>query len=366
MISKLHLKNVKTHKDTLLEFSSGVNVITGDTGQGKTNILLAGSWIKDNRPLGTGCIRRGQEAAIATMEVVTGKDTWGVTRKRSKSENTYGVEKNGTLVGEPFTAFGQSPPKVVLDILNLSDINIQKQRDSHFLVYSPPGQIATFIRSITKLDEIDRVTKLLSGKIRTKRTEISYCQGELESANKKLAILNEVDLELLERLIDKAKDRISKNEEIIRRIEQVESIVNTLKVLEKNRIVLPDNLDQIFEDVEKYTKASISISERILMLKVPIAKINKLKMDRVVLPEDLTILATVESEIEKHDKTCVKMDMLLELADEIRSVGLKIDGMDRRLKQLMDEEKELMEKLDICPSCGVELTEESKKVLLGK
>lgn len=50
MFKKLALKNYKTHKDTVLEFSPGVNVITGDTGQGKTNILLSLAWVKDNRP----------------------------------------------------------------------------------------------------------------------------------------------------------------------------------------------------------------------------------------------------------------------------------------------------------------------------
>ena len=54
MLEKIHLKNFKTYEDTVLEFSPGINVITGDTGQGKTNILLGINWVSKNRPLGIG------------------------------------------------------------------------------------------------------------------------------------------------------------------------------------------------------------------------------------------------------------------------------------------------------------------------
>jgi len=366
MISKLHLENVKTHKDTVLEFSPGVNVITGNSGQGKTNILLASSWVKDNRPLGTGCIRRGQESATTTMEVIDGEDTWSIIRKRSQSENTYGVEKNNIPVGKPLTAFGQSTPKIVSDILNLSDINIQKQRDSHFLVYSPPGQIATFIRSITKLDEIDQVTKLLSGKIRKENTELTYLQGELESTNKELAVLNKVDLVSLENMIDEAKNRILMIEEIKRKTVQIESIVDALKALERNRIVLPDNLDQLFEDVEERIKIGVGISERMGNLRILVDKIRELEAGRIILPKDLEILSIVESVIEKYIDTNAKIETLCALLEEICIVTLKIENGDTRLARLECEEKELVEKLDICPHCGVELTEELKRVLLER
>ena len=39
MIQWLHLKNCHSHKDTLVEFHSGVNVFVGDTDSGKSALL---------------------------------------------------------------------------------------------------------------------------------------------------------------------------------------------------------------------------------------------------------------------------------------------------------------------------------------
>ena len=368
MISKLLLKDFKTHKNTELEFSPGINIVTGDTGQGKTNILLALQLVKDNRPLGSGYIRRGQNSTSVTMEVVDGKNTCGVVRRRGKSENIYDIEKNGvSIVGdEPLTAFGNSPPKEVLEILNLSDINVQKQRDQHFLVYSPPGQIATYIRSITKLDEIDQVTKSLSSKIRTEGGKISHCQEELKSTNNELAVLNKIDLELLENKIVEAKDTVLKIKQIKEKIERIGSIVKALRTLEENRIYIPDNVDKIFDAIEFGQESIVRVSSRLSNLEILIDKIKKIEVRRIVLPEDLTVLSDVEDALEKHSDICEKTEILHRLLEDIHSVELKIEDNDKRLEQVKDEEKQLMEELTSCPSCGVELTEESKAVLLER
>lgn len=366
MFKRLSLKDFKTHKDTVLEFSPGVNVITGDTGQGKTNILLSLVWVKDNRPLGVGCIRRGQDSGSVVLEVEEHKETYGVVRSRGKSKNAYSIEKNGKVVGDPFTAFGNSPPEQVLDLLNLSDINIQKQRDQHFLVYTSPGQVATYIRSITKLDEIDLVVKLLSGKIRTEKAELLHSQKNLKSTNDELTILNEIDLLSLEVMIIDAKDRILRVEQIKEKTERIGYIVNELMILEENRIVIPDNVDEIFEDVDVGQKEIVRISSCLSKLETLVDGIKKIEANKIVLPEDLTILSTVEAVSEEFDDQCERLDRLLVLSKDLRVVVTKITDYDKQIGQLEIEEELLKEQLQSCPSCGTELTEESKKVLLER
>ena len=413
MIGKLVLKDFKTHKDTVLEFSSGINIISGDTGQGKTNILLALQLVKDNRPLGNGYIRRGQDTTEVDVEVVDGKDVCNIVRRRGQSENSYDIEKDGvSIVGKkPFTAFGQSPPKDVSEILNLSDINIQKQRDQHFLVYSPPGQIATYIRSITKLDEIDQVTKLLSGKIRVKKSEILLQQAELKSTVGELAILNDIDLELLESMIEEVKDRVQKITRIKEKIARVEPIISALGTLEENwitipddvdkifeeidsrqesiatvssrlsvftslideikkieasRITLPDDIDKIFEEIDSTSQSIVVLTAHLSTLTSLIDEIKKMETSRITLPEDLEILSTIEDASEKYTGGRKKMEIVLELLKDIGVVESEIEDSDVQLKQLRCEEKQLMEELSNCPECGTELTAKSKACLLEK
>lgn len=408
MIKKLSLKGFKTYKDTELEFSPGVNVITGDTGHGKTNILLAVKWVSDNRPRGKGVIRRGQTGATVAMKVVDHKDACSIIRKRNESENIYDIKKDG-LVIVPINA-GSTPPTEVSDILNLSDINVQKQRDPYFLVYAPPGQVATYIRSITKLDEIDKARKLLSSKILSEKSRITHCEEELKSANDKLTALSKINLELLERKIVEAKDGILKAKQIRERTEQINPIVEALRALEERRIVIPDNIDQIFDNAEKYSDSIIRASECLDKLRILTYKIKEIEVHEIVLPDNVDqvfdevkkysestnrlseqisklkvlinrikengvrainlqgsveVVSIVGERIEKYKDTYKRIETLLESLEEIRTIESKVDDSDKQLKQLKCKEKQLEEKLDICPSCGVELSKESKRVLLG-
>lgn len=367
MLGELNISNFKTHEDTTLKFSPGINVITGDSGHGKTNILLALSWVKDNRPLGMGGIRRGQsKPAIVTATVIDNEETCSVVRKRGKSENIYDILKDGvSILDPPFTSFGNSPPQQISDILKLSEINVQKQRDQHFLVYSPPGQIATYIRSITKLDEIDKVTKSLTGKIRTEKSEISHKQAEFKIANDRLEFLNQIDLELLENKIAEAKDRILKNKKLKEKIERITDIVESIKTLEKHWIQLPDDVDKIFEDVDFGIEAITKVNSQIFKLQILITKIKKIEACKITLPEDLTILSTVEEAMEKYSSIRKKIRVLHRLLREINDIESKIGNSNEQLEQMKLEEKQLEAKLDACPYCGTALSRESRTILLG-
>ena len=52
MIQSLALKNFQSHKDTLIKFDPGVNVIVGSTDSGKSAIIRALRWLVWNRPIG--------------------------------------------------------------------------------------------------------------------------------------------------------------------------------------------------------------------------------------------------------------------------------------------------------------------------
>ncbi len=416
MIGSIALKDFKTYKDSVLEFSPGINVITGDTGQGKTNILLGLQLVKDNRPLGAGYIRRGQDSTEVVVEVIDGRYAHSVVRRKGTSENSYDIKKDGvSVIGDkPFTAFGTSPPESVSAILNLSDINVQKQRDSHFLVYSPPGQIATYIRSITKLDEIDQVIKLLSGKIRVKNGEISHQQAELRSTIEQLVILNSIDLELLGSMIEEAKDSIQKIARIKEKVVRIEPITSALRTLEEQWITIPEDVDKLFEEIDSRQESVVVIASRLSVFTNLIDEIKKIEASRIIVPDGvdklfeeidsewssfvmvsssirvvtnlvdgiqkieasriilpklsglLDTLSTVKFVSNKYADGCKKLEIVRELCKDISIVESEIEDSNMHLKQLRREEKQLMEELSNCPECGMELTEESKAILLGE
>jgi len=365
MIEKIILNNFKTYKDTELELSPGINVFTGNSGNGKTNILLGLNWVTTNRPLGSNYVRRGQDTSVVEMVVSEDKDVYKITRSRGTSENSYTLEHNGDRL-DPFTGFGNSPPEMISEVINLSDLNVQKQRDQHFLVYTPPGQIATYIRSITKLDEIDRVTKSLASKIRIEKGDVASKQKELEATNQKLAVLGAINLLLLESKIEETKVHIEEVRRLRAEVEQLNAIVNALRVLEKCQIHIPDNIDQIFDNVRQSSEDIAKVTTCIDALKPLIVKIKSIKAHEIVLPKNLEVITAVEGTLERYNYIDTKLETVLNLLEDIHKIEVGLVESDIRLKQLELEEIELKEKLENCPMCGTGLTSESKQILLGK
>jgi exonuclease SbcC len=410
MLDKLSLSNFKTHKDTVLEFSPGINVITGDSGHGKTNILWALNWVLNDRPRGKGYIRRGQNGAIVSCDVQDNDVKSSVTRTRNKHENSYVIEQNG-VKQDPLTTFGKDTLALVSSVLDMTDINVQKQRNQHFLVYSPPGQVAAFIRSITKLDEIDEVSKIIASDIRTEKNEIAHQNIKLENVTKKLEAIDVINLDQLAIKIEKAKALTLKIERVKKKKEKIENIVKVLKILEANQIYIPDDVHLLFnkferysetaaelfkrknklrtlldnlmeceknqihipEDVnllfdkaEKYSKLMVELSKHKVKLEDLLIKIKELEASDIILPENLEVVSTAKDTLQKYIDTEKKIETIFDLFEDIKEVESKISNSSASSVKVEAEKRELEEQLEECPECGTTLTEESKKTLLGR
>jgi exonuclease SbcC len=365
MLKKLILKNFKTHEISELEFSPGINVITGDSGNGKTNILKALNWVVNNRPRGDSVIRRGQKDCSVALTTIIDNKEYTIERARGKSENSYKIlDKEGKELGS-FTSFGSSPPEDVSKLIGLSDINVQPQLKPYFLVLDSPGQVATYIRSLIKLDVIDQVVKCLSGKVRDEKAELSSLEMDLQEVEAGLKELDKVDLEGLERRILEAKSIVEAVRVLEKRKEGLERIAIELENLEAEWISLPDDVNQTLERANELCCTFIELSEKISKLRSLSEELKRLEKDRIVLPEDLTILFTIEESEKKYNDIYAKVNVLLGIREGLLSIDTEMMMMDDQLSGLEKEKQLLMEQLGSCPYCGSELTIESKKCLLG-
>ncbi|MHA1591489.1 MAG: AAA family ATPase, partial [Candidatus Heimdallarchaeaceae archaeon] len=133
MLKSLSLHSFQAHEDTLLTFSSGVNIITGTSNSGKTSIMRTLNWIINNRPLGDGFIKDDKENAVGVLEINRRGKVFQITRERDrKSKNLYKIDTQESH--QKFTAFGNTVPEEVSNLLDLSDINLQQQLSPYFLV----------------------------------------------------------------------------------------------------------------------------------------------------------------------------------------------------------------------------------------
>jgi len=366
MLKQLKLQNFKTHEGSELKFSSGINIITGESGHGKTNILRALNWIINNRPLGNSVIQRGEENCSATLTIDRNNDRYTIERVRGKSENSYRILDGKDKEIARFTFFGNSPPDDISKLINLSDINIQSQLKPYFLVLDSPGQVATYIRTLIRLDEIDQVVKCLSSKVRDKKSEILHLEDSLQEVKDKLEELNKIDLERLEQTISEAKIVVKNIQSIKEKRSRLEEITAELKALETKWVFLPKDVEHTVEETEGLCCKFIELSKKVNKLCSLFEELKKLKGQEITLPETTLIFSAIESTERQYNDIYEKVSILLSVQEQLQEVCKEISKVDALLFQLEEAKQLLMKQLDSCPYCGSKLTVESKKCLLDE
>jgi len=404
MLQKLTIQDFQSHKSTVVELVSGVNVFVGSSDAGKTAILRSIYWILKNRPLGEGFIHHGSnEVAVKT---VWGKEdkNLDVGRKRNKTENLYSLSGY-----EDFTAFGTSPPKEVLEAINLSDINLQRQFSPYFLVMDSPGVVAKYIKSATGLAEIDRITEIVSSKVRKNKAELTREEVGLAELLKKIKILERIPLKEFELTLETFEELFQQSAEKQEQLELLEDICRQLKALKASVIYIPEKRflqigREISETSQRFEKnnlrknqllANLNLWKILVAEKVEISKdrfevlekdiqetlkryeagISKrtklsssLSLWKNLREETLEISFNVESVkelAEQYRSSCQKLLRIHELIETIKFSSLEAEKAQLDLEKLKEEEKELQQQLKVCPKCGMELTEKSREVLLG-
>ena len=79
MISRLYIKNLAVVRELEVTFHEGLNIISGETGSGKSMLIEALSLLLGGR-VSSEIVRTGEKAAVVEGELKTGSDTWLVRR----------------------------------------------------------------------------------------------------------------------------------------------------------------------------------------------------------------------------------------------------------------------------------------------
>lgn len=400
MINKLKIHDFKSHRDTQVAFCPGVNVFVGLSDHGKTNVIRAINWVANNRPLGDGVINR--DATRATVELKTshakGNETDTIRRSKGGGVNEYVVNDD---VEHPFTAFGSDPPVQIKDTLNLSEINIQRQFEPYFLVFDPPGQVAEFIRSITKLDEIDLVIGRITSRIEKNKVNIKVCESEMSEILVKLGAAARFDAEGMRQRLDRAKAAVDRNKKVMTDVDRLSGVVEQISAIKP--IQLPNDIDDKLATIRNKVNTSVELRTRTIRMSVLVDRIhgindialpndldvtltrmrvvvdqtNNLKtktsrlhrsilllksVGRVLIEDPTKILANSTNLRQKYNEDVKKRDRLIKLVDAIE--GASDTTIDAQITAVDHEIDDLKGQLTICPTCGATLDSTGKEKVI--
>lgn len=355
MIKSFSIKNFQSHKNTKLEFHTGVNAIVGNSDVGKTAILRAMNWVINNKPGGDSF--RSNWGGDTIVELCI--DKFKIIREKSKQDgNCYHLETylekkygNGDSL-HSFKAFKHDIPEEIKQIINFSPLNVQSQMDSSFLLSNSPGEVARYLNQVVNLEKID--TSLIN--ITRKVKEENH---KLEDKKEQLADLNN-ELEQYNWIIH-AEKKLEKIEQLDIGIENTKLCKTTLISIGDEIISIKETLDKIFNVlvIEKTINHLISISENIINLKNKKGILTKLMWDISQIIEKTNINKRV-IRAEKRVNTLIKLiDNTKQLKkkfaslktdlNEIKSVNKNYNISIKQINILEKQFKELMP--NICPIC---------------
>ena len=338
MITKIELHNFQSHKNTVLEFDKGVNVICGETDNGKSAVIRAIRWVVENFPSGTETINsRWNKDFKEPMSVVLYTENGKIERIRSKTRNGYNILKNGCDPVE-LDAIGKgNVPKEVTDFLNVSDVNFQFQLDQPYLLTKTPGQASQYLNEIVHLDSIDKIMSLAD----SDKRQLSSEQKVIESDIKKL-------------------EEEVKNYEWVDEADKLFSRVNKLYEITKNTSDKMDRLEQQMNQYERLEDSIINLSEH-----------NELidKIEKIDIFDTSSLIRSIENyencekvvrDLSEHNELVNEIDsIILDNTEELKTSIEKYEELDRISGRLELELSDLKDSLpEVCPYCGSRMDKE--------
>lgn len=159
-ITSVTLKNFQAHKDTTVQFDKGLNIIVGESNNGKTSILRGILWAIDNQPLGNDFIMAGENDCSVTINF---SDGTYIERGRTVKDTGYYkiryIDDNGKYIDQTYRGFTNAVPIEVANVHQMPKVNITKDIETHLNVLSQlDGPFLLTESPLVKASAIGRIT----------------------------------------------------------------------------------------------------------------------------------------------------------------------------------------------------------------
>lgn len=350
MIKSMTLKLFKIHKDSTLNFAPGLNVIRGESDNGKSAIFSALRWVTENYPSGDSFRTKGYGDDATEVEVVF--DDGAVKRVRGNKENYY--EFNDEL----YKAMRSDVPEEISDFIKFNDVNIQTQYQPFFLLSESPGEVARRLNSIVGLDIIDRAQKKINGLTTEAKSAIKHNEAMVDYYETSLLLYS--GLELVEGRLNNLESSFKEYDKLQKDYDLLETSVSDI-LDQREKLKKVKQLLKIESDVTSILSVYQSIQEMEENCGKLTTLISKMEGCKTMIQEQSTILENEEkvlnlmsvvSDIEEKGKDLRDLKHMIK-AIEIEEKKLKYTIQD--VSSAMDEYEKEMANLGSCPLCGSEL-----------
>jgi chromosome segregation ATPase len=354
VLRNIKIENFQSHENTTLEFSPGITAIIGESDSGKSAIMRAIRWVVDNRPTGEGFIswwnfQKGKLAGSTKVTIET--DDFIAVREKNK-DGFNGYMANTTVYG----TVGTDVPISITDGLNINEMNIHRQFESHFLLSMSAGDVAKYLNKLVKLDVIDTVIQNGTSEQRDLNGKVKDAQKSLIEAEDTITKYSWVlEAEKVYAEISEIDSVISKSESTMEGLLKSISLLNEAGDYIKKYRPLVAEADGIISDIKSLDQTYALMDEKWSAVSSAIGKIKQagdaLKFKQVV-DDAIGIMEMIRSVNDLIDTEKKKEQDMGKAVLTILSTTQSVIA----LRKELEAAKASMPKL--CPTCGQPLKED--------
>ena len=347
MITNLHIKNIGIIDDIEVDLGQGLNVLTGETGAGKSliigslNIISGGRFSKD-------MIRKGETNSFVEVALY-------------EPENENSID--GTIIiSREISVNGKNMCKINGRMVTVNElkefmkkiIEIHGQNDSQNLLENKEHIKYLDNFSGETIEELKKENKNLYERYLEIKKELKENYGDEKERERKLDLLKYQLQEIEEaNLIDGEEEELSNKQKII---ENSEKIAKTLQDVDlaigENAIDIISNSIRNLEKIESFNS---KYQETANNLKSAYYELQEISRDITNYKEEVDFDEDEQKEIENRldlifslkRKYGNSIKEILEYKEEVEKEIYRIDNLDEYLNKLKKEEKEIKQKLDI-------------------
>ena len=346
MITNLHIKNIGIIDDIEINFNEGLNVLTGETGAGKSLIINSLNIISGGR-FSKEMIRKGESQSYIEICLY-------------EPENEKSVDGN-IIVSREINSNGRNMCKINGRMVTVNElkefmkkiIEIHGQNDSQNLLDSKEhlkyldGYVGSEINTLKeeyketfiKYNEIKKELKENYGddKERQRRLDLlKYQFNEIESVN----------------LQNNEEEELEKKQKLIQNSEKIASTLNDVDIsIGENAI---DLLSNAIRQIEKIENIDNKYQECTNSLKSVYYELQEISRDVSNYKEDIYFDENEQKEIETRldliydlkRKYGNSIKEILNYKTEVQKEIYRIENMEEYTNNLKKEQKKIKEKLD--------------------
>ena len=337
MINILHIKNIGIIDELTINLNSGFNVLTGETGAGKTliidslNIISGGRFSKE-------MIRKGEEYSFVEAQIFNEKSEENIIVSREINLKGRNICKiNGRLVtvaelkefmSKKIDIHGQN------DNLNLLDTNNQIEYLDNF--------------ADEEIHELKDNYRSLYEKYLYVKNELNYKYGDEKEKQRKLDLLRYQVNEIEEANLKVREEEELENENKL--INNSEKIYNNLykanELIENSTIESISTAVRNMEKIEEYSKEYENISKALKSVYYDLQEINRDLQDsnndiyfdenkKIEIAERLDLIYTLKRKYGNNIQEI--LEYKIELEKEIQ----QIEGLEDYINKLNTQKQEL-------------------------